>query len=409
MDTKVPAVVVVGGAGLVGRYVLKRWKQKMEAPAGLMPLDDSASQGCMDSVYFWMGFYMGGCQNYGSPLSPLASHYEINDWVWHKDDREGYRRSRVLSVDNFRDAQNASRETGLRLSYAAPVRKSDVRPFYDVGEDWSCALLQERTFQDCTEMVHLDDANILDNLRKRYSKDEIYTYTANVLLAVNPYKSEMEKYWGKNPGTLPPHPYAIADVAYRRMQRNRKNQALVISGESGAGKTETAKITMHYLTSMTDVEHGNKIQEKIVKANPILESFGNASTVMNMNSSRFGKYNEMMFDRVGSLVGAGIKTFLLESSRVVFQQHGEKNYHVFYELLAGMDEEYLDKLMLDREESYKLLHSSGTLPLREGSPETQRLAKQFEELKYALSLFINEEEQDPLGLAMIGSEMQTLH
>ena len=184
------------------------------------------------------------------------------------------------------------------------------------------------------------------------------------------------------------------------------------------------------------MEHGNKIQEKIVKANPILESFGNASTVMNMNSSRFGKsldclenemfaclpalsqileileqprYNEMMFDRVGSLVGAGIKTFLLESSRVVFQQHGEKNYHVFYELLAGMDEECLNKLMLDREESYKLLHSSGTPPLQEGSPETQRLAKQFEELKYALSLFINEEEQDPLGLAMIGSEMQTLH
>lgn len=337
---------------------------------------------------------MEGRQSTGSPLSPLASHYEIDDWVWHKDDREGYRRSRVLSVDNFRDSIIVAADGPSGASQA--VRKSDVRPFYDVGE--------ERTFQDCTEMVHLDDANILDNLRKRYSKDEIYTYTANVLLAVNPYKSvrrlysreEMEKYWGKNPGSLPPHPYAIADVAYRRMQRNRKNQALVISGESGAGKTETAKITMHYLTSMsrTDVEHGNKIQEKIVKANPILESFGNASTVMNMNSSRFGKYNEMMFDRVGSLVGAGIKTFLLESSRVVFQQHGEKNYHVFYELLAGMDEEFLDKLMLEREESYKLLHSSGTPPLQDGSPETQRLAKQFEELKYALSLFVNEEEQE---------------
>ncbi|CAE7571521.1 jar [Symbiodinium natans] len=322
MAERAPAVVVVGGAGLVGRYVIKRWKQKME-----------------DSIIVAADGQTGGSQ---------------------------------------------------------AVRKSDVRPFYDSGE--------ETTFQDNTEMVHLDDANILDNLRKRYCKDKIYTYTANVLLAVNPYKSlrhlytreEMEKYWGKNPGTLPPHPYAIADVAYRRMQRDRKNQALVISGESGAGKTETAKITMHYLTSMsrTDVEHGNKIQDKIISANPILESFGNASTVMNMNSSRFGKYNEMMFDRVGSLVGAGIKTFLLESSRVVVQQHGEKNYHVFYELLAGMDDDHLDNLSLDREENYKLLHSSGTPPLQEGSPESQRLAKQFEELKHALSLFVGEEEQD---------------
>ena len=106
------------------------------------------------------------------------------------------------------------------------------------------------------------------------------------------------------------------------------------------------------------------------------------------------RYNEMMFDRVGSLVGAGIKTFLLESSRVVVQQHGEKNYHVFYELLAGMDDDHLDNLSLDREENYKLLHSSGTPPLQEGSPESQRLAKQFEELKHALSLFVGEEEQD---------------
>ncbi|OLQ02338.1 Myosin-2 heavy chain [Symbiodinium microadriaticum] len=350
METKVPAVVVVGGAGLVGRYVLRRWKQKMEGPV-------------FATLEAWR-----------------AAKAQAKSVAWIRE-CQGYRRSRVLSVDNFRDSIIVAADGP---SGASQVRKSDVRPFYDVGED-------------CTEMVHLDDANILDNLRKRYSKDEIYTYTANVLLAVNPYKSvrrlysreEMEKYWGKNPGSLPPHPYAIADVAYRRMQRNRKNQALVISGESGAGKTETAKITMHYLTSMsrTDVEHGNKIQEKIVKANPILESFGNASTVMNM-------YNEMMFDRVGSLVGAGIKTFLLESSRVVFQQHGEKNYHVFYELLAGMDEEFLDRLMLEREESYKLLHSSGTPPLQDGSPETQRLAKQFEELKYALSLFINEEEQE---------------
>lgn len=205
----------------------------------------------------------------------------------------------------------------------------------------------------------------------------------------------MDKYWGKNPGTLPPHPYAISDVAYRQMQRDKRNQALVISGESGAGKTETAKFTMKYLTtkSRTDVAQGSRIQEKIVMANPILESFGNATTVMNLNSSRFGKYNEMMFNPVGSLVGAGIKTFLLESSRVVGQQKGEKNYHVFYELLSGMDEDALSELCLERDRSYKLIHSNGPQPAEE-SADARRLAKQFQELKEALSLFLDEEPQN---------------
>ncbi|CAJ1410582.1 unnamed protein product [Effrenium voratum] len=321
--------------------------------------------------------------------SPRDSHFEIDDIVWSPCANLGYRRSRVVSIDQQTDSIYVGDNSGSQHA----VRKSEVRPFYDVGET--------RTFQDNTEMVHLDDANILDNLRKRYVKDEIYTYTANVLLAVNPYKElpqlytkeVMSRYWGKNPGTLPPHPYATADVAYRQLLRDRKNQALVISGESGAGKTETAKITMRYLTSMsrTDAAQGTRIQEKIIAANPILESFGNATTVMNLNSSRFGKYNEMMFNPVGSLVGAGIRTFLLESSRVVFQQKGEKNYHVFYELLAGMEEEDLDSLCLDRQSSYKLLHSSGTKPLQEKSVESQRLGKQFKELKQALSIFIDDE------------------
>lgn len=335
---------------------------------------------------------MDGRHSAGSQGSPRDSHFAPNDWVWSPDASCGYRRSRVVSVDDGRDSLYVDDTRG---GAAHEVRKSELRPFYDVGETW--------TFQDNTEMVHLDDANILDNLRKRYAKDEIYTYTANVLLAVNPYKplphlytkEAMDKYWGKNPGTLPPHPYAISDVAYRQMQRDKRNQALVISGESGAGKTETAKFTMKYLTtkSRTDVAQGSRIQEKIVMANPILESFGNATTVMNLNSSRFGKYNEMMFNPVGSLVGAGIKTFLLESSRVVGQQKGEKNYHVFYELLSGMDEDALSELCLERDRSYKLIHSNGPQPAEE-SADARRLAKQFQELKEALSLFLDEEPQN---------------
>ena len=154
---------------------------------------------------------------------------------------------------------------------------------------------------------------------------------------------------------------------------------------------------MKYLTSMsrTDAMQGSRIQDQILMANPILESFGNATTVMNLNSSRFGKYNEMWFNRVGSLVGAGIKTFLLESSRVVLQQKGEKNYHVFYELLAGMDEDDLEQLCLERERSYKLIHAHKAQP-EEGSQEARKLQKQFEDLKQALSIFLDEEAQENL-------------
>jgi len=254
-------------------------------------------------------------------------------------------------------------------------------------------------------MVHLDDANILDNLRRRFLRDQVYTYTANVLLAVNPYKQlphlytveKMSEYRSKNIGSMPPHPYAIADTAYRHLLRERQNQALVISGESGAGKTETAKITMHYLThvSRTDAAHGGRIQDKIINANPILESFGNASTVRNMNSSRFGKYNEMCFNPVGSLVGARVKTYLLESSRVVSQQPGERNYHVFYEMLAGLESDMLDRLELDPCAKYRLLYAGDATPCAEDSPEAQRSAQQFAELRRALATFVSPDlEQD---------------
>ena len=169
------------------------------------------------------------------------------------------------------------------------VRRSEVRPYVEPEAD--------RTCDDNTSLVYLDDANILDNLHRRFLQDKIYTYTATVLLAVNPYKempslytpAQQTAYRNKNVGSLPPHPYAIADTAYRQMVREKQDQALVISGESGAGKTETAKITMRYLTtiSRTDVTHGTKIQDKIVNASPILESFGNASSLVRCHCRDF--------------------------------------------------------------------------------------------------------------------------
>jgi len=324
-----------------------------------------------------------------SALTPKAGDigYEVGALVWSPCARTGFQRSRLVSVDAACDSFLIEAQEGGESPPGGQerVRRSDLRPLYDNGPDV--------TFDDNTAMVHLDDANILDNMRRRFVRDEIYTYTANVLLAVNPYKSlehlysnaNKEAYYQKNIGALPPHPFAIADTAYRNLLRERKNQALVISGESGAGKTETAKITMRYLTSVsrTDAAHGGRIQEKIMNANPILESFGNASTVRNRNSSRFGKYNEMYFNPVGSLVSAGIKTYLLEASRVVTQQEGEQNYHVFYEMLAGLEEDMLDMMQLDPSTPYRLLYNKSEPPAK-SDPEDQRRAENFAALRQAL-------------------------
>uniref|UniRef100_A0A7S2QBP6 Myosin motor domain-containing protein n=1 Tax=Zooxanthella nutricula TaxID=1333877 RepID=A0A7S2QBP6_9DINO len=229
------------------------------------------------------------------------------------------------------------------------------------------------TCQDNTSMVHLSDATVLENLRVRHERDDIYTYTASVLLAVNPYKDikglygvdQCTRYRGKHIGALPPHPYAIADTAYRALVRERRNQGLLISGESGAGKTETSKIVMEFLAfaSGTASTHAESIQARVLQAQPILESMGNAVTMRNSNSSRFGKYNRVFFDHEGALVDAGITTYLLESSRVVVHGDRERTYHCFYEMIAGLDDERMAEFGLQQGKSYRLLTSASGEPL----------------------------------------------
>lgn len=250
---------------------------------------------------------------------------------------------------------------GLKKDEVRRMPKSETRPRFNRGDGATAA--------DNTALVHLNDASILDNLAARHTKDDIYTYTASVLLAVNPYKNipslygdtQCQKYKGKHIGSLPPHPYAIADNAYRTLNRESVNQALLISGESGAGKTETAKIVMQYLAfaSGTTSDLASKIQARVLQAQPILESFGNAVTLRNSNSSRFGKYNRVYFDGDGVLVDAGIQTYLLESSRVVVHGERERTYHVFYEMLQGLDESQLQAFHLDKSKQYRLLHNNG--------------------------------------------------
>ncbi|CAD7926307.1 unnamed protein product [Amoebophrya sp. A120] len=269
-----------------------------------------------------------------------------------------------------------------------PVDK--IRPYF----------AEEVTCDDNTALTHLDDANILDNLSRRYGEDQIYTYTCNVLLAVNPYKKlnlftdELKQaYRGKNIGMLPPHPYAVADISYRNLICEKNSQSLIISGESGAGKTETAKIVMHYLAtvvSRTDSGSASNIQEKVINANPILESFGNSQTLRNVNSSRFGKYNKMFFNPIGSLVGSGISTYLLESSRVCVQNPEERNYHIFYELLHGAPDLGVYDLRADG--NYKMLNAGDTT---KNSPENDK--RKFEQIQDAFrAVGVSEEETEQI-------------
>lgn len=249
------------------------------------------------------------------------------------------------------------------------------------------------TCADNTELRDLNADSLVENLRRRYTQDEIYTYTASVLLAVNPNRSidglygeeKRRAYRGKQIGALPPHPYAIADAMYRALTHPREgqplNQAVLISGESGAGKTETAKIVMQYLAheSGASSDMAASLQDRVLRAQPILESFGNAVTLRNQNSSRFGKFNRMFFDRRGQLTGSSITTYLLESSRVVVHGQQERTYHIFYEMLAGAASSSLEQWGLSRSGRYSLMHVEDSEPHLE-----ERDAEHFARLNKAL-------------------------
>lgn len=210
------------------------------------------------------------------------------------------------------------------------------------------------------QLSYLSEPSVLYNLQYRYSQDMIYTKAGPVLVAVNPFKKValygneyINAYRNKTMDS--PHVYAIADSALREMKRDEVNQSIIISGESGAGKTETAKIAMQYLASLGG---GSGIEYEILQTNPILEAFGNAKTLRNDNSSRFGKLIEIHFSTTGRICGAMIQTFLLEKSRVVQCAVGERSYHIFYQLCAGAPTTLREKLNLKKVDEYKYLKQS---------------------------------------------------
>lgn len=254
---------------------------------------------------------------------------------------------------------------------------------------------------DMTKLSYLHEPGVLHNLAARYELNEIYTYTGNILIAINPFQRlphlydthMMEQYKGAAFGELSPHVFAVADVAYRQMINEGKSNSILVSGESGAGKTETTKMLMRYLAYMggrSGVE-GRTVEQQVLESNPVLEAFGNAKTVRNNNSSRFGKFVEIQFDKNGRISGAAIRTYLLERSRVCQVSDPERNYHCFYLLCAAPLEER-ERYKLENPKSFHYLNQTNCYKL-DGVDD----AEEYLATRRAMDIVgISEEEQEAI-------------
>ncbi|XP_077805914.1 myosin-9 isoform X1 [Macaca mulatta] len=262
--------------------------------------------------------------------------------------------------------------------------------------------------EDMAELTCLNEASVLHNLKERYYSGLIYTYSGLFCVVINPYKnlpiySEeiVEMYKGKKRHEMPPHIYAITDTAYRSMMQDREDQSILCTGESGAGKTENTKKVIQYLAyvasshkSKKDQVSAGELERQLLQANPILEAFGNAKTVKNDNSSRFGKFIRINFDVNGYIVGANIETYLLEKSRAIRQAKEERTFHIFYYLLSGAGEHLKTDLLLEPYNKYRFLSNGHvTIP-------GQQDKDMFQETMEAMRIMgIPEEEQ--MGLLRV--------
>ncbi|XP_053177675.1 unconventional myosin-VIIa [Scomber japonicus] len=231
---------------------------------------------------------------------------------------------------------------------------------------------------DMIMLGDLNEAGLLRNLLVRHIEGIIYTYTGSILVAVNPYQllpiyttDYVQMYTDRRLGELPPHVFAIADSCFFNMRRNQKNQCCVISGESGAGKTESTKLVLQFLAAVSG-QH-SWIEQQILEANPILEAFGNAKTIRNDNSSRFGKYIDINFTKGGAIEGARVEQYLLEKSRVCRQAPEERNYHIFYYMLMGLPADQKKILSLGSAAEYNYL-TMGNCTSCEGRDDVKEYA-----------------------------------
>ncbi|KAL8447390.1 hypothetical protein Emag_004361 [Eimeria magna] len=254
---------------------------------------------------------------------------------------------------------------------------------------------------DLSKLPHANEAAAMQIIRERYVRDLIYTYAGRLLIAMNPFKAipglydpqTITRYQNADtsrgfPTDLPPHTYAVAQCAMDLMRLSKENQSCIVSGESGAGKTETARQLMQYFASDKAGSGGSRVQDIILGANPVLEAVGNAKTLRNNNSSRFGRFVKLEVAPTGGIHGGLINNYMLELSRIEFQGQGERNYHIFYQMIKGLTAEEKTHCGLKAAEEYEFLNKSGCYEV-----ETVDDLKEFADVRKQLNLLFTKEEQ----------------
>ncbi|VDK79508.1 unnamed protein product [Litomosoides sigmodontis] len=336
--------------------------------------------------------------------------------VWAPDPKDGYK----LCV---------LRDIGSETMSVEPIGGgSMVSARYD--EIFPAEEDQKKNVDDNCALMYLNEGTLLNNCRLRYARKQIYTYVANILISINPYEqipdlysgATIRKYRERSIGTLPPHIFAIADCAYRDMKRTKRSQSIIVSGESGAGKTESQKYMLRYLCESWGSTAG-PIEQRLLEncnlpdnvsvANPILEAFGNAKTSRNNNSSRFGKFVEIHFNSKNSVGGGFISHYLLEKSRICHQLEGERNYHIFYQLIAGADEQMARRLRLRPSSTFKYLRHGCTQffsgPNTSSKIGNDRRGREDEDLRDELLDDYDDFQRLLKGLRSIGFDVQELN
>ncbi|KAG6620175.1 myosin-like protein [Phytophthora cinnamomi] len=333
--------------------------------------------------------------------------------VWLRDaDTDEWHRATVVRLGEPRDGAD-EREVTLRLTEGPHARSEktlqvDVKALEEEQVDG--VLLANSSDMDVVEdliqLPHLHEPGICHTLNERFKINEIYTLTGEILLAINPFQNLgiytdkiTRKYirngdkraTGHEVPDMPPHVFSIADKAYRSLMNpighsshgGAANQSILVSGESGAGKTESTKFVMNYLATISQHKNAtadSNVMKQVLSSNPILESFGNARTIRNDNSSRFGKFIKMEFSSQGSLIGASIQTYLLEKVRLAYQAESERNYHIFYEIIAGATPEEKKRWNLKAPTKFHYLNQSTCVKRKDGVND----AEQFGVLKNAM-------------------------
>lgn len=317
-----------------------------------------------------------------SDQGPDAGNVIHNTRVWIPDPEDVWRPAELT-----RDYKEGDRSLQLRLEddtireYPIDAQSKQLpflrNPDILVGEN------------DLTALSYLHEPAVLHNLKVRFlESNHIYTYCGIVLVAINPYEQlpiygqdVIYAYSGQNMGDMDPHIFAVAEEAYKQMARDEKNQSIIVSGESGAGKTVSAKYAMRYFATVGGSASDTNIEEKVLASSPIMEAIGNAKTTRNDNSSRFGKYIQIGFDKRCHIIGANMRTYLLEKSRVVFQADDERNYHIFYQLCAAASLPELKELALTCAEDFFYTSQGGDTSI-EGVDD----AEDFEKTRQAFTL-----------------------